>query len=59
MQTKERYQIKMKFICDETLPMGVYSPIYQSFVVSPKFCKNSLEIRTANGKLIFLFKLVH
>ena len=49
----------MKFICDETLPMGVYSPIYQSFVVSPKFCKNSLEIRTANGKLIFLFKLVH
>lgn len=39
----------MKFICDETLPTGVYSPIYSSFDINEKNCKNSLQIRTANG----------
>lgn len=49
--TKENYEIKMKFICDESLPLGVFSPIYESFNISEKICKNNLEIRTANGKL--------
>ena len=41
----------MKFICDHTLPLGVFSPIYESFNINEKNCKNNLDIRSANGNI--------
>ena len=40
----------MKFICDDTLALGTFSPIYESFHIDEKTCKNNLDIRSANGK---------
>ena len=41
----------MKFICDDSLPTGVFSPIYDTFNIDEKKCKSNLDIRTANGKI--------
>jgi hypothetical protein len=47
--TNETYQIKMKFICDNSLPTGVFSPIFSSFDGSK--CQNNIQLRSANGNL--------
>ena len=39
----------MKFICDENYRNGNFAPVYNSFNINEKNCKNSLEIRTEKG----------
>lgn len=49
----------MRFICDETMPLGVFSPIYESFKIDEKNCKNEIQIRTMNGILNYLDYLIY
>lgn len=56
--TNERYQASMKFICDSSLPLGVFSPIYSTFNFDIRNCKSSIEILTANGIINIKFFLI-